>query len=279
MASDPDPSAALPSLAMGFFDSHCHLDPSVYGDDAGVDQVVARAHEAGVRRMVNIGCGTDAEAFERALAVAERHPSVWATAGTHPHDASRWTAQTADAIRRVAPHPRLVAIGELGLDFHYDSSPRDQQREVLRVQVRLALELALPIIVHDRESQSETFQILREEQAFSGAGLLYHCFTGTPGEMAAIVEAGGYVSIPGIVTFKNAGVMREVAREVPADRYMVETDSPYLTPIPFRGQKNEPGRVPLVGAAVAAARGTHVDEIARQSWQNASRFFRIDDPA
>lgn len=259
----------------GLFDSHCHLDPSVYGDDDGVDQVVARARLAGVRRMVNIGCGTDAEAFERALAVAERHDCVWATAGTHPHDASRFSAQTEAALRRVAPHPRLVALGEIGLDFHYDSSPRDQQREVLRAQIRLALELALPIIVHDRESQAETFQILKDEQAFSGAGLLYHCFTGTVAEMWAIVEAGGYVSIPGIVTFKNAGVMREVAAAVPEDRYMVETDSPYLTPVPFRGQKNEPGRVVLVGAAVAAARGVQAHEVARQSWQNASRFFRL----
>lgn len=260
----------------GFFDSHCHLDVDVYGDDAAVDAVIARAHAAGVTRMVTIGSGHGAAAFERALGVTDRHPTVWATAGVHPHDASHWTDETGAALRRLASHPRLVALGEMGLDFHYDNSPRDQQREVFRIQIRLALELGLPIVIHDRESGGETFRILKEERAFSGAGLLYHCFTGTVGEMEEIVAEGGYVSIPGIVTFKNAGVMREVARAVPEDRYLVETDSPYLTPIPFRGQKNEPARVPLVGAAVAAARWAHVDDVARQSWRNACRFFRID---
>ena len=259
------------------FDSHCHLDAMVYGDDDAVDAVVTRARAANVRRFITIGSGHGADTYARAAAVADRHPEVWATAGVHPHDAQYWTEATAEALRAVASHPRLVAIGEIGLDFHYDSSPRDEQRQVLRLQIRLALELGKPIVIHDRESAGETLQILKEERAFQGAGVLYHCFTGSRADMEQIVGEGGYISIPGIVTFKNAGEMREVARAVPADRYLIETDSPYLTPVPHRGQRNEPMRVGLVAAAVAAARWAHIDDVAEQSWANASRFFRISD--
>lgn len=256
-------------------DSHCHLDPEVYGDEAAVDAVVARAREAGVGRMIAIGSGHDLAGLARAAAVAERHAGVWATAGVHPHDAKDWSPQSEAALRSLANHPRLVALGEMGLDFHYDSSPRDAQRIVFRHQLRLALELGLPIVVHDRESAGESLAILLEEGAFSGAGVLYHCFTGTRPEMEAIVGHGGLVSIPGIVTFKNAAEMREVARAVPEDRYLVETDSPYLTPVPFRGTKNEPARVALVAAAVAQVRGQSVDQVARTSAANAARFFRL----
>lgn len=263
-------------IAQPYFDSHCHLDTQVYGDPEGVDAVVARAHAANVRRLVTIGSGYGPEAFDRAVSVADRHPTVWATAGVHPHDARHWSEDTEAALRRVAAHPRLVALGEMGLDFHYDSSPRDQQRDVFRRQIRLALDLNKPIVIHDRESDGETFRILMEERAFSGAGVLYHCYTGTLVAMDQIVQQGGYISIPGIITFKNAGEMREVARAVPEDRYLIETDSPYLTPVPFRGQKNEPARVPLVCAAVAAARWQHLDDVAHQSWVNASRFFQLE---
>lgn len=258
-----------------YFDSHCHLDVDVFGDAAGVDAAVARALEADVGRMVTIGSGYGATSFHGAVAVAERHPEVWATVGVHPHDAKHWSDETEAVLRELAAHPRVVGLGEMGLDFHYDNSPREAQREVFRRQLRLALELGLPIVIHDRDSDGETLRTLVEERAFDGAGVLYHCFTGNVAEMREITACGGLVSIPGIVTFKNAQVMRDVARAVPEDRYLIETDSPFLTPVPFRGQRNEPVRVPLVAAAVASARAVPVDEVARTSWDNASRYFRL----
>lgn len=259
----------------GYFDSHCHLDVDVFGDDAGVDAVVARAREAGVSRMITIGSGYGAASLRRAALVAERHEGVWATAGVHPHDARCWDEDSEPALRALAAHEKVVALGEMGLDFHYDSSPRDQQREVFRRQLRLARELSLPVIIHDRDSDGETLRILVEERSFLGAGVLYHCYTGDVLAMRTITELGGYISIPGIVTFKNAQGMRDVARAVPDDRYMIETDSPFLTPVPFRGTRNEPARVPLVAAAVANVRGQSVEEVAFTSALNTTRFFGL----
>lgn len=258
-----------------FFDSHCHLDVDAFVDEAGVDAAVDRARAAGVVRMITIGSGYGADSLRRAAAVAERHEGVWATVGVHPHDASGWSAEIDAALRDLARHPKVVALGEMGLDFHYDNSPRDAQREVFRLQLRMALELDMPIVIHDRSSEGETLRILCEERAFDGAGVLYHCFTGNVAEMHEITALGGLVSIPGIVTFKNAQIMRDVARAVAEDRYLIETDSPFLTPVPFRGTRNEPSRVPLVAAAVANVRGQTVSEVAHISASNATRFFRL----
>ncbi len=258
-----------------FFDSHCHLDVDAFGDDAGVDAAVARAQAAGVGRMITIGSGYGAESLKRAARVAERHEGVWATVGVHPHDAKGWTEDSELALRELSRHRRVVGLGEMGLDFHYDNSPRDTQRAVFRRQVRLALELGMPIVIHDRDSDGEVLRILEEERAFAGAGVLWHCFTGNVLEMQEIVERGGLVSIPGIVTFKNAQITRDVARAVPEDRYLIETDSPFLTPVPHRGRRNEPAYVPLVAAMVAQVRGQSVDEVAETSARNAASFFRI----
>lgn len=256
-------------------DSHCHLDPDVYGGDDGVDAVIARARAAGVARMVTIGSGYEPACMARAAAVASRHPDVWFTVGVHPHDAKHWTDDVANAIRDHAAHPRCVAIGEMGLDFHYDMSPRDEQRACFRAQIQLALALAKPIIIHDRESNDETFHILVEEGAFTGGTVLFHCFTGTVPAMKAIVEQGGFISIPGIVTFKNADVMRDVAIQVPADRLLVETDSPFLTPIPHRGKKNEPAYVALVAQKVAELRGVFLGDLVASTAANTSRVFGL----
>lgn len=263
-----------------FTDSHCHLDPDVYGGAAGVDEVVARAREAGVTRMITIGSGYEPPCIERAREVAERHDGVWFTAGVHPHDAKHWSDEIRDLLTGLSAHPKCVGIGEMGLDFHYDNSPRDRQREVLRLQIQLSREVARPIIIHDRESEGETLRILVEERAFAdqgGPGVLYHCYTGDVPHMEEITARGGYVSIPGIVTFNSAGVMREVARLTPADRLLVETDSPFLTPVPFRGKKNEPARVALVAAKVAELRGIPVDELAALTSANTTRFFGLSD--
>ena len=210
----------------------------------------------------------------RSREVAERHEGVWFTAGVHPHDASRWEADVEAALRALVGHPRLVALGEMGLDFHYDLSPREAQRAVFRAQIRLALEVGLPIVIHDRSSEGETLRILEEEGAFAGR-VLYHCYTGDRAHMRAIVANGGYVSIPGIVTFKNADETRAVAAEVPAERLLVETDSPFLAPVPFRGKKNEPALVRVVADAVAELRGIAPEELAALTTANALRFYGI----
>lgn len=260
---------------MSLFDSHCHLDTDAFDDQEGVDAAIARAREAGVVRMLTIGSGYGLEGAARAVAVAERHADVWASVGVHPHDAKEWTPDEWTRMTALAAHPRVVALGEMGLDFHYDNSPRDIQRAVFRAQIRSAKALALPIIIHDRESAGETLDILDQEAAWTGRGVVFHCFTGDVPTMERIVASGGFVSIPGIVTFKNAAVMQEVASQVPLDRLFIETDSPFLTPVPFRGRRNEPARVALVAEKVAELRAVDAATIAEATHANASRFFGI----
>jgi TatD DNase family protein len=257
------------------FDSHCHLDPEVFGGDEGVDAALERARAAGVRRFVAIGSGYGLDSAERAVRVADRHPDVWASVGLHPHDAAVFDEAAWLEVLALAAHPRVVALGEMGLDFHYDNSPREVQRTVFRRQIRDALRLRAPIIVHDRSSGGETLAILREEQAFEGAGVLWHCFSGDQAEAAAIVENGGFISIPGIVTFKKAEEMKAVAAVVPADRLLVETDSPFLAPIPHRGRRNEPAYVVHTIAEVARLRGSTPEDLAALTTDNARRFFGI----
>jgi TatD DNase family protein len=250
----------------------------VYGGDAGVDAVVARAAAAGVSRLVTIGSGYELPCALRAAAVAERHANVWFTVGLHPHDAKHWGPEAKDALVQLASRPKCVGLGEMGLDFHYDHSPRDVQRQGFREQIRLACELGLPIVIHDRESDGETLRILVDEHAFppdGGPGVLFHCYTGDVVAMQDIVERGGWVSIPGIVTFKNALLMRQVATQIPLDRLLIETDSPFLTPVPFRGQKNEPAHVVKVAEAIARLRDLAVEAIAAATTDNAARFFGL----
>lgn len=255
-------------------DSHCHLDPDTYGGVDAVDAVIARARAAGVSRMVTIGSGYGPETFAAAVAVAERHDDVWFTAGVHPHDAQHYSDDVESMLASLASHPRFVAFGEMGLDFHYDMSPRDLQRAAFRAQIRLSRAHGRPIVIHDRESDGETLAILDDERAFD-VPVLYHCFTGDRVAMREIVARGGYVSIPGIVTFKNADEMRAVAAEVQDDRLLVETDSPFLTPIPHRGKKNEPAYVAFVAEKVAALRGVTPSALAAQTTANALRFYGI----
>jgi len=257
------------------FDSHCHLDPDAFDGPDGVDAAVVRAREAGVGRMLAIGSGYGLVSAERAVAAAERHPEVWATVGVHPHDASVWSDTGFAMLERLAEHPRVVAIGEMGLDFHYDNSPRDQQRDVFRAQIRWAKRASKPIIIHDRDTDGETLEVLDDENAWAGEGVVFHCFTGDVKTMEAIIERSGYISIPGIVTFKNAAVMREVVKAVPLDRFFIETDSPFLTPAPFRGKRNEPARVGLVAQKIAELRGLAVSDVEHLTWNNASAFFGL----
>lgn len=256
-------------------DSHCHLDPRVWGDDAGVDAVVQRALDAGVAAMVAIGSGYGWESGERAVAVARRHSAVRASVGLHPHDAREFDEARLGAMMDLARAPEVLALGEMGLDYHYDFSPREAQQRAFLAQLAAARELGKPVIIHDRESGGDTLAILDDARAWE-LGVLFHCYTGDVDYMEAIVARGGYISIPGIVTFKNADTLREVAARVPADRYLVETDSPFLTPVPYRGQRNEPRLVGLVAAAVARARGMSTEAVAAEAAQNTRRFYRWD---
>lgn len=262
-------------LSAPLFDTHCHVVEGVFGDADQVDTTLARARAAGVQRFLVVGSGQGADSGPAAVAVAERHPDVWASAGLHPHDAGLWTDAVAAELRRVCAHPRVVAVGELGLDYFYDlSSPQDQRR-ALDAQVGLGLELDLPLIVHDRDSGGETLDLLRRLGAFDGAGVLWHCFTGDLDLMRGVVDAGGLLSLSGIVTFGSAAALREVAAAVPLDRLLIETDSPWLSPVPVRGRRNEPAHVAHVAACVADCRGMAVAALAQATWANANRLFRL----
>jgi len=256
------------------FDSHCHLDPNTYGGDAGVDAVVETARAAGVTRMLNVGAGYGDGSAARAVAVAERHEGIWASVGLHPHDAKLWNPAVRQALEALAERPKVVAWGEIGLDFFYDNSPREQQRLAFREQIRIARSRALPIIIHDRDSEGEALAILDEEGAFEGR-VLYHCYAGDVLQLDKLVERGAIVSIPGVVTYKKAVELHEVVRAVPSTNYLVETDAPFLTPEPLRGRRNEPCHTALTVEAVARLRGSTPQVVAQETWENASRFFGI----
>jgi TatD DNase family protein len=257
-------------------DSHCHLDPTVYGGDEGVDAAIARAHAAGVSQMLSVGSGYGFASAARAVALAARHPSVRASVGLHPHDAKDFSDANFADLLALAEASTVLALGETGLDFHYDNSPRDQQRAVFREQLRVARSRRVPVIIHDRESGGETLAILDDEAAWD-TGVLYHCYTGSVAQMEQIVARGGRLSIPGIVTFRTAGEMAEVAARVPLDRLLVETDAPFLAPVPHRGKKNEPAYVVHTLAKVAELRGMRVDELDSVTTANTRAFFRWAD--
>jgi len=258
------------------FDSHCHLDPETYGGHKGVDEVVATAVAAGVTRMLTVGSGYGDGTAARAVEVAKRHPGVvWASVGLHSHDAELLDEELTAHLSQLAQEPEVVAYGEIGLDFYYDNAPRAVQRAAFVQQIQLALQLELPIIIHDRDSQGECLQILKNEGAFEGCGVLYHCYGGDVAHMHEVVAAGGYISIPGVVTFKKAKDTKEAAEACPEERLLVETDSPFLTPVPLRGRRNEPCHVALTLEAVAELRGLPTMELAAITTANTLRFFGI----
>lgn len=263
----------------GLFDTHCHIVEGVFGGPAEVDAALDRARAAGVERFLVVGSGHGAHSAAPARAVARRHPDVWASAGLHPHDARFLDASVEAELEAACLDPRVVAVGEAGLDFHYDQSPRDDQRRALRVQARLALRHDLPLIVHDREAGDEVLDILGEEGAFGGAGVLWHCFTGDRRVMRRVVELGGRISLSGILTFRSAAELRAVAAEAPLDRLLIETDSPWLAPSPHRGQRNEPALLPWVAKELARIRGLDLEELARCTTENALRLFSRCGPA
>ncbi len=279
---------------MVFIDSHCHIDGEAF--DADRDEVVARAREAGVKAMLNIGTGNPhGDDFKKAVAVAERYENVFASVGVHPHDAKEYDDKAENhLIELVKSSPKIIAWGEIGLDFYYDHSPRDVQTEVFRRQIRTARELNLPIIIHSRDADAETVEILSEEcservesresrvESLSDEksnnkfrGGIMHCFGGSAEMARDLMEIGFLISFAGNVTFKKADNLREAARVVPLEKLLIETDCPFLTPVPFRGRRNEPSFVVHTAKFLAEFYGIELEKLANQTTDNFVDFFEL----
>lgn len=257
-------------------DSHCHLDfPQLLGD---LDGVLSRAADAGVGLMVTI-C-TRVRQFDRVLGIAERFPNVFCSVGTHPHSAAEETDVTVAELVDLARHPKVVGIGEAGLDYHYDHSPRDIQAASFRVHVAAARETGLPLIIHSREAEADTAAILEEEMAHGAFTPLLHCFSSRRVLADRALAIGAYVSFSGILTFRQAGDLREIAGQAPNDRVLVETDAPYLAPVPLRSKTNEPAYVVHTLKVLADCRNTSYAEIAKTTSDNFFRLFsKVPRPA
>ena len=257
-----------------FVDSHAHIDGEEF--DADRDEVVARAREAGVRAILNVGTGDPhAGNFERAVAVAEKYEGVYAAVGVHPHDAKLYDEAAERLLLEFVRGKRVVALGEVGLDYHYDNSPREVQREVFGRQLLLARREGLPVIIHSRDADDDTLEILRAEYAGTERGGVMHCFGGGPALAEGALALGFYISFAGNVTFKKADALREVARTVPLGRLLVETDCPYLAPVPHRGRRNEPAHVVETARFLAGLRGVRPEEVGRATSENFSRLFGV----
>ena len=254
------------------FDSHAHVDGPEF--DADRDEVLARARAAGVQRMIVIGAVGDPTSAERAVALAERDPDIWATVATHPHDVENMTPAWWEVHERLARHPRVVAIGETGLDFYYDHSPRAAQAEAFARFLALAHAVGKPVVCHIRDAHAEARELLVAGRA-PELGCVIHCFTGTPDDARAYAELGCYVSFSGIVTYKTAQGLRDAVPLVPRDRLLIETDCPYLAPIPKRGKRNEPAFVVHTAEVVARCAGLSFEELADLTAANAARVFRL----
>jgi TatD DNase family protein len=251
-------------------DSHCHLD---YYTAAELPDVLARAAEAGVAEMVTIG--TTLAQSDTLPALIEGHPNLWCTAGVHPHHAAEAPIPTPESLAERATHPRVIGIGESGLDYFYDKSPRDVQAENFRAHIRGARLADVPLCIHARDADDDIILILKQERDREGGfDFLLHCFSSTRRLAEAALELGGYISFSGILTFPKSQEIRDIARDVPRDRLLVETDAPYLSPVPFRGKRNEPARVAHTAAVLAEVRGLTPDALADLTTANFRRLFR-----
>ena len=252
-------------------DTHTHLDDARYEPDR--EAVIARARETGIDRIITIGC--DLSTSQAAVALANRYPFVYATVGVHPNEVKHIEDGWYNELRRLAENKKVVAFGEVGLDYHYNHSSPKEQRDRFREQIQLARELRLPLVIHTREAQEDTIQILKDERSTEVGGV-FHCFSGDAWLAKDALDLGFYLSFSGILTFQNAGMLRDIAKTVPLDRILIETDCPYLTPVPHRGKRNEPAFVRHVAEILAAvASVSDLDEIYRLTTENARRLFRI----
>ncbi len=253
-----------------FFDSHAHLDDLKYDDDRQV--MLTRAKESGISYIVNVGY--DVPSSKRSIALSEKYNFIYAAVGIHPHDAAAEGAGGLEEIRRLSAHPKVVAIGEMGLDYYRDLSPRDVQQEMFRKQIRLAIDLNKPIIVHDRDAHGEVMKILKDEEAEKVGGVL-HCFSGSLEMARECLEMGFYISIAGPVTFNNAKRLQEIVKAIPLDKLLIETDAPYLTPEPNRGKRNESAFVVYVAQKISELKGLPIEDIAQAATSNAKMLFGI----
>jgi TatD DNase family protein len=253
-------------------DSHCHLDFPDFATER--EAIIARARLAGVETMLTIS--TRLDEFSGVRAIAEAHDAIWCSVGAHPHEAKDHDALVPQELIARAAHPKVVGIGETGLDFHYDLSPRDVQERVFRVHIEASRETGLPLIIHAREADREVARILDEERPPPG---VMHCFSSGRTLAEAALAVGFYISISGIVTFRNAEELRAIVRDLPVDRLLVETDAPYLAPVPYRGKRNEPAFVVATAAAVAALKGLQAEELAEITSANFFRLFGKASPS
>ena len=252
---------------MKLVDSHCHLDDKQFDPDR--NEVIERALEAGVERMMAIGTGSGPPDLEAALRLARQHGFIYATVGVHPHDASKATPETFAAMEALAAESKVLAIGEIGLDYHYDFSPRGVQRNVFIEQLKLAGRAGKPIVIHTREAWDDTLLVLREH--WSGSGII-HCFSGGSAEARQALDLGFYLSFGGVLTFPKADALREAARLAPEDRLLIETDAPYLAPVPQRGKRNEPAFMVETARRLAEVRGAAPEHIAEVTTANFERL-------
>jgi TatD DNase family protein len=252
------------------FDTHVHLNDDQFNDD--LEEVIERARLNGVERVVVVGF--DEKTIKRAMELIEAYDFMYAAIGWHPVDAIDLTDDYLKWIEELTAHPKVVAIGEIGLDYHWDKSPKDVQQAVFRRQIQLAKRLDLPIIIHNREATEDVVTILEEEGA-SDVGGIMHCFSGSPETAQRCLDMNFYISLGGPVTFKNAVKPKEVAKEVPLERLLIETDCPYLAPHPYRGKRNEPSYVKLVAEQIAELKGVSFEEVAKATTENANRLFRL----
>jgi TatD DNase family protein len=250
------------------------LDDSDF--DADRVAVIERARASGLRYLLAVGGGTGPDNLEAPVALAERHDWIYATVGVHPHDARHFTEHHAGQIRKLAQHPRVVGIGEIGLDYHYDNSPPEIQKRVLLWQLELAREAGLPIVIHCRDAWPDLAEIIQAHWKSSGLGGILHCFSGSRQDALKFLDWGFQVSFAGNVTYKKAEGMREAAREIPLDRLLMETDCPYLAPVPYRGKRNEPAFVLEVARTLAALRNLSAGELGEIVVRNFERFFGLD---
>lgn len=258
-----------------FVDSHAHIDGREF--DADRDEAIERASAAGVTTILNVGTGNPhSGVFERAVELTRKHPQIYTAIGVHPHDARFYDDASESRIKQLlTTGQRIVAWGEIGLDFHYDNSPREVQMEVFKRQLRAARECNVPVVIHTREAERETIQILKSDYDGSSRKGVFHCFSGSRELATQALELGFMISFSGIVTFGKAEDLRAIARQVPLDRLLIETDCPYLAPVPHRGKRNEPAYVVEVARCIAELRGLELEEVARITTENFKRFLKI----
>ena len=257
---------------MKFIDSHCHLTDEQFAQDR--QAILERARAVGVTQCIIIGANGDFSHNKRAIALAQESPGLFAVIGVHPHDAKSITDETYHQLRQLAQQTRVVGLGETGLDFYYDNSPREDQRRHFRSFIRLALELQLPLSMHVRNAYTEAAQILGEEGGKTLRGVI-HCFTGGVEDARTLLDLGLFLSFSGIVTFKSAHALREVVEIVPLDRLMIETDCPLLAPAPYRGKRNEPAYVVEVAKTLATVKKIPLAQLAAATWENTTMLFRL----